>query len=117
MYRKIKISNRTYSDLKKDLDNYSKKKLFQYLKKDTRSFQNSTEMINIIPNTNLKIELNWSVTSLTYHKYEIKKFIELEKKLFNNIFNGNYDICLLLLDQIDSELSFSLWSILIRMSI
>ncbi len=117
MYRKIKISNRTYNDLKKDLDNYSKKKLFQYLKKDTRSFQNSTEMINIIPNTNLKIELNWSVTSLTYHKYEIKKFIELEKKLFNNIFNGNYDICLLLLDQIDSELSFSLWSILIRMSI
>lgn len=62
-------------------------------------------------------EINWSVLALSFYRSTIHNFIQKERKFYKNLFFSNYDECINILDDIDHNISFSQWSVLMRLSI
>lgn len=121
------LKNKDYSFIKLNLSNYSKLKEFINSKPNIKHdlfgylFLNNLNQIEenhkLYNRTTLNQELNWSIIALSSYKKEVLKFIQNEKILFKHILLSNYDECLSILDSIDSDISLSQWSILMRMSI
>lgn len=65
----------------------------------------------------LKKELEWSLLILKYNVKTINTFLKLEREVFKHIFLGQYEDALSVLDRINKEVSYSLWSILLEMTI
>ena len=65
----------------------------------------------------LEKDIEWSLIALKFNIDLIHSFINKERLVFKNIFLGNYDKAIYFLNKIDNEVSYSQWSILMRMTI
>lgn len=62
-------------------------------------------------------EVEWIVTYLKAHEKRIFEYLNYKDKINYNLFNGNQNAALKLLDELDQKFDESLWSITLRITI
>ncbi|PRM95082.1 hypothetical protein CJ673_05875 [Aliarcobacter cryaerophilus] len=65
----------------------------------------------------LKKEIEWAFLLLKLNRNKVNNFIALENNLYKEILFGNYDEALNILETIDKLISYSQWSIFMKMNI
>lgn len=62
-------------------------------------------------------EIGWIVTYLKAHEKRIFEYLDYKGRINENLFNGDYNVALKLLDELDKKFDESLWSITLRITI
>jgi hypothetical protein len=67
--------------------------------------------------TSMEKEIEWAYLILKLNKAKLNQYIQLERELFSQIFFGNYDEALNTIEEINNNICYSQWAILMKMTI
>ncbi|MFW2441719.1 hypothetical protein ACN4FT_02865 [Aliarcobacter butzleri] len=123
------IDNKDYDKIKHL--NLEFKELNELFVKNTRSTFVFINTIGIFPKNTDKIgrsrvfsysnsmekEIEWAFLILKLNKVKLTNFLKLERDLFKQILFGNYNEALEIIEQINNNICYSQWSILIKMTV